>query len=135
MSRFTAAELEYLQSQQAGRLATVNQRGEPQNSPVAFRYNAELDTIDIGGPNNSKSQKYRNVVRNGLASFVVDDFTQDGGRGIEIRAHAEVVLEGGESMYPGWFSPELIRLTPKRIISWDISGKTLPWPVSRRNTN
>ncbi len=133
MSRFTEAELEYLKTQRTGRLATVNKNGEPQNSPVAFRYNAELDTIDIGGPNNSKSQKYRNVVRNGLASFVVDDHTEKGGRGIEIRAHAEVVPEGGESMYPGWFSPELIRLTPKRIISWDISGETLPWPVSKRN--
>ncbi len=131
MSKFTEAELEYLKTQQAGRLATVNSRGEPQNSPVAFRYNAELDTIDIGGPNNSKSQKYRNIVRNGLASFVVDDFTSDGGRGIEIRAHGEVVPEGGESMYPGWFSPELIRLTPRRIIAWDISGKTLPF--SKRN--
>src|SRR5690349_18222941 len=132
MSKFTEAELEYLKTQRAGRLATVNKRGEPQNAPVAFRYNAELDTIDIGGPNNGKSQKYRNVARNGLASFVVDDFTSVGGRGIEIRAHAEVVPEGGQSIHPA-FSPELIRLTPKRIISWDLSGKTLPWPATRRN--
>jgi pyridoxamine 5'-phosphate oxidase family protein len=132
MSKFTEAELAYLQTQHAGRLATVNQRGEPQVAPVAFRYNAELDTIDIGGPNNGKSQKFRNIARNGLASFVVDDFTSQGGRGIEIRAHAEVVPEGGQAIYPQ-FSPELIRLTPKRIISWDISGQTLPWPVSKRN--
>lgn len=132
MSKFTEAELEYLKTQGTGRLATVNQRGEPQVAPVTFRYNAELDTIDIGGPNNSKSQKFRNIVRNGLASFVVDDHTSQGGRGIEIRAHAEACSEGGQAIHPA-FSPELIRLTPKRIISWDISGKALPWPVSKRN--
>jgi pyridoxamine 5'-phosphate oxidase family protein len=130
MSKFTEVELEYLLSQKAGRLATVNQRGEPQNSPVTFRYNAELDTIDIGGPNNSKSQKYRNVARNGLASFVVDDFTEQGGRGIEIRARAEVFPEGGEDIVPGYFSPEIIRLYPKRIIAWDRAGKL---PFSKRD--
>ena len=56
MSKFTEAELEYLKMQWTGRLATVNKLGEPQNTPVTFRYNAELDTIDIGGPNNSKPQ-------------------------------------------------------------------------------
>jgi pyridoxamine 5'-phosphate oxidase family protein len=132
VSKFTEAELAYLKTQRAGRLATVNQRGEPQIAPVTFRYNEELDTIDIGGPNNSKSQKFRNIARNGLASFVVDDYTSRGGRGIEIRAHAEVVPEGGQDIYPA-FSPELIRLTPRRIITWDISGETLPWPASRRN--
>lgn len=132
MSKFTEAELAYLKTQRTGRLATVNKLGEPQIAPVTFRYNAERDTLDIGGPDNSKSQKFRNIARNGLASFVVDDHTSHGGRGIEIRAHAEVVPEGGQALHPA-FSSELIRLTPKRIISWDRSGKTLPWPTSRRN--
>ncbi len=39
LSKFTEAELEYLQSQRLGRLATVNQRGEPQVAAVGFRYN------------------------------------------------------------------------------------------------
>jgi pyridoxamine 5'-phosphate oxidase family protein len=132
VSKFTEAELAYLKAQRTGRLATVNRRGEPQIAPVTFRYNADLDTIDIGGPNNSKSQKFRNIERNGLASFVIDDHTSQGGRGVEIRAHAEVCAEGGQVIHPG-FSPELIRLTPKRIISWDIAGQTLPWPTSKRN--
>lgn len=144
MSRFTEIEQAYLKTQKAGRLATVNKHGEPQNAPVTFRYNEELDTIDIGGPRNGESQKYRNVARNGLASFVVDDFTEWGGRGIEIRAHAEAVSEGGgetiytdgekiskagETVYSG-FSPEVIRLTPKRIIAWDLSNGI---PFSKRN--
>jgi len=125
LSKFTEAELEYLKTQHIGRLATVNKRGEPQNNPVGFRYNADLDVIEIGGPWNGKTQRFRNVVHNGLASFVVDDLTQEGGRGIEIRAHAEVFPEGGQLISPG-FSPEVIRLVPRRIITWDLSRRLFP---------
>ncbi|GHO47342.1 pyridoxamine 5'-phosphate oxidase family protein [Ktedonospora formicarum] len=69
MSKFTRAELEYLQSQQMGRLATVSRRGEPQVKAVGFRYNAELDTIDIGGLEMEKSQKFRNIANNPSVSF------------------------------------------------------------------
>ncbi len=69
LSKFTEAELEYLQSHRLGRLATVNQRGEPQVAAVGFRYNPELDTIDIGGRGMANSQKFRNIARNGLVSF------------------------------------------------------------------
>lgn len=130
MSIFTDLEREYLKSQQTARLATVNQHGEPQNAPVTFRYNEDSDTIDIGGPNNGKSQKFRNVARNGQASLVIDDFTTQGGRGIEIRARGEVLPEGGESIVPGFFSPEVIRLRPRRIITWDQSNHR---PFSARN--
>jgi pyridoxamine 5'-phosphate oxidase family protein len=37
MSRFKAQEIEYLQSQRLGRLATVNTRGDPHVVPVGFR--------------------------------------------------------------------------------------------------
>src|SRR5437588_9065501 len=73
MSKFTDIELEYLKTQRLGRLATINKNGEPQIAPVTFRYNAELDAIDIGGLNMGESQKFRNVARNGLASFIIDD--------------------------------------------------------------
>ena len=72
MSKFTDIELEYIKTQRLGRLATVNKDGEPQIAPVTFRYNAELDTIDIGGLNMGETQKFRNVAHNGLASFVID---------------------------------------------------------------
>jgi len=108
----------------------VNQRGEPQIAPVTFRYNAELDTIDIGGFNNGETQKFRNVAHNGLASFVVDDVAPPWQpRGIEIRGRAEALPDGGQTVSPN-FSPALIRLTPKRIISWDMSTKR---PRSARN--
>ncbi len=73
MSAFTPAEIEYLQGQQLGRLETVNASGEPHVVPTSFRYNAELDTIDIGGHNLSTSKNFRDVARTSWAAFVVDD--------------------------------------------------------------
>ncbi len=130
MSKFTEAELEYLKTQRLGRLATVNKRGEPQIAPVGVHYNAELDTIDIGGLDTANTQKFRNVARNGLASLVVDDVLPPWQpRGIEIRGHAETVAEGGQQILPN-FSPELIRVAPQRIISWGL----VPGARSARNT-
>ena len=122
MSKFTDIELEYLKTQRLGRLATINKDGEPQIAPVTFFYNAELDTVDIGGLNNGESQKFRNVARNGLASFVIDDVLPPfQPRGVEIRGHAEALPDGGQSISPN-FSPELIRLTPGRILSWNLTS-------------
>jgi pyridoxamine 5'-phosphate oxidase family protein len=119
VSKFTEAELAYLKTQRLGRLATVNKRGEPQIAPVGFRYNAELDTIDIGGHNIAASQKFRNIAHNGLAAFVVDDVLPPfKPRCLEIRGTAEVLPDGGQSMGPG-YSSEFIRLTPKRVIFAD----------------
>jgi pyridoxamine 5'-phosphate oxidase family protein len=122
MSKFTDIELEYLKTQRLGRLATVNKSGEPQIAPVTFRYNAELDAIDIGGLNMGETQKYRNVAYNGLASFVIDDVLPPfQPRGVEIRGHAEAFPDGGQRISPD-FSPSLIRLTPGRIISWNLTS-------------
>ena len=123
MSKFTDIELEYLKTQRLGRLATINKHGDPQIAPVTFLYNAELGTIDIGGLNMGESQKFRNIASNGLASFVVDDVLPPfQPRGIEIRGRAEALAEGGQCISPN-FSPALIRLTPGRIIAWNlISG-------------
>ena len=131
MSKFSEAELAYLQSQKLGRLATVNQRGEPQVAAVGFRYNAELDTIDIGGYNMETSQKFRNIARNGLASFLVDDVLPPWKtRSLEIRGNAEAIPEGGPVLRAG-MSPALIRITPTRIIFWDASVE--PQVSSKRN--
>ena len=62
MSAFTGAEIEYLRGQRLGRLATVDEKGEPHVVPVAFRYNAVLDTMDIGGHDiMGRSKKYRDA--------------------------------------------------------------------------
>lgn len=120
MSVFTPKEIEYLWGQRLGRLATVNAAGEPHVVPVSFRYNAELDVIDIGGHNLSRSKKYRDVARDGRVAFVVDDVLPPWRpRGIEVRGRAEALAAGGRQVNTG-FDPELIRITPTRIIAWGI---------------
>src|SRR3989442_13202034 len=97
MSKFTNFELEYFKTQRLGRVATINKNGEPQIAPVTFLFKAEVDTIDIGGLQNGESQKFRNVARNGLASFVVGDVPPPfQPPGIEIRRHPEPLAEGGQ---------------------------------------
>src|SRR5437763_1907250 len=49
MSAFNDAEIAYLEGQRLGRIATVGPDSQPHVVPVAFRYNADEDTIDIGG--------------------------------------------------------------------------------------
>jgi pyridoxamine 5'-phosphate oxidase family protein len=127
MSAFTASEIAYLQSQRLGRLATVGPDGQPHVVPVAFRYNSELDTIDIGGHGFARRKKFRDVQHDPRVAFVVDDVasvTPWKARGIEIRGRAEVLTEGGQTVQPG-FDPEMFRLRPRRVVSWGLDGRPL----------
>ena len=120
MSVFTPKEIEYLRGQRLGRLATVNAAGEPHVVPVGFRYNAELDTIDIGGHNLIRSKKFRDVAQNGRAAFVVDDVLPPWqARGIEVRGRAEVLVSDGQQVNAD-FDSELIRITPTKVVAWGI---------------
>jgi PPOX class F420-dependent enzyme/OxyR family protein len=131
MSTFTPAEIEYLQGQRLGRLATVNESGEPHVVPTSFRYNAELDSIDIGGHNLGKSKKFRDVARTGRAAFVVDDVLPPWqARGVEVRGWAEVFSGEGEKVNSD-FDAELIRLHPSRIVGWGID--TNPYRPNSRS--
>src|SRR5437588_9103905 len=120
MSVFTPKEIEYLTNQRLGRLATVSATGEPHVVPVSFRYNPEFDTIDIGGHGMGQSKKFRDAARHGQVAFVVDDVLPPWQpRCIEIRGRAETLSEGGQQVRTE-FSPELIRVFPRRIIAWGI---------------
>jgi pyridoxamine 5'-phosphate oxidase family protein len=124
MSRFTQAEIDYLQSQRLGRLATAGPDGHPHVVPVGFRYNPELDTIDIGGHDFAKRKKYRDVQNNPWVAFVVDDLAPGAAwspRMIEIRGTAEILGLGGEQVIPG-FDSEMFRIHPRRIVSLGIEG-------------
>ena len=128
MSVFTEEEIEYLKSQLLGRLATGGPDGQPHVVPVGFRYNAELDTIDIGGHDFARRKKYQDVQRNPRVAFLVDDMVSvDPWRpqGIEVRGEAEVLTSGGEALGPG-FAPEMFRIRPRRIVSWGIMGNMVP---------
>ncbi|WP_328361101.1 PPOX class F420-dependent oxidoreductase [Mycobacterium sp. NBC_00419] len=113
---FTPHELAYLNKADLGRLATIQSNGTLQNSPVGFQYNDDLGTIDVYGYNLAKSQKFRNIATNNTVAFVVDDiFSHDPWRVrcLEIRGSAQQAENAdGEP---------LIRITPKRIISFGIA--------------
>jgi pyridoxamine 5'-phosphate oxidase family protein len=112
MSRFTPAEIAYLQSQRLGRLATVNEKGDLHVVPVGFRYNAEQDTIDIGGHNIVPTKKYREALRHGRVAFVVDDVLPPWKpRLVEVRGTVQAFPEGGKEIVKD-FSPEILRITP-----------------------
>jgi pyridoxamine 5'-phosphate oxidase family protein len=128
MSVFTDEEIEYLKSQLLGRLATGGPDGQPHVVPVGFRYNAELDTIDIGGHDFARRKKYQDVQRNPRVAFLVDALESVNPwrvRGIEVRGEAEVLRSGGEALGPG-FAPDMFRIRPRRIVSWGIMGNMVP---------
>jgi pyridoxamine 5'-phosphate oxidase family protein len=120
---FSDTELAYLGSQRLGRLATVDAHGAPQNSPVGFRYNPELGTVDIGGRAMGASRKFRNLATNPSVAFVVDDIVSVQPwrvRCVEIRGHAEA-LTGQAPLMPG-MTGEIIRIHPVRIISFGLES-------------
>lgn len=125
MSKFTPEESAYFQSQRFGRLATVSEKGEPHVVPVTFRYNPLEGSIDIGGHNMVQTKKYRDAVRHGHVAFVVDDVLSSGKtRMIEVRGTVEALPEGGKEIVET-FSPEILRITPTRIISFGLSNDSV----------
>src|SRR5437588_591792 len=131
MSKFTSAEIEYMQGQRLGRLATVNEKGDLHVVPVGFRYNAEQDTIDIGGHNIVPTKKYREAVRHGRVAFVVDDVLPPWKpRFVEVRGTVQALPEGGKEIMKD-FSPEIIRIYPTHIVSWGIDSDAFH-PSSRK---
>ena len=125
MSVFTPAEIAYFGSQRLGRIATVDSGGQPHAVPVGFRYNADEDTIDIGGHGFAKSKKFRDAQANPRVAFVVDDLASVSPwrpRGIEIRGVAEVLASGGEAFGRG-YDPQIFRVRPRRIVSWGLEGE------------
>jgi pyridoxamine 5'-phosphate oxidase family protein len=120
MSAFSHAEIDYLGSQRLGRLATVGKDGVPHVVPVAFRYNPDADTIDIGGHDFAKRKKFRDVKRTGVAALVVDDVLPPWQpRAVEVRGEASTLETGGKAIMEGFDDP-IIRITPRRIVSWGL---------------
>jgi pyridoxamine 5'-phosphate oxidase family protein len=124
---FKPYELDFLREAELGRLATIQPDGTPQNSPVAFTYNEALDTIDIAGYGMSKSQKFRNIARNGKVAFVVDDITSRDPwrvRCLEIRGTAEQTeVPPARGAAGDELDTAIIRLTPRRIITFGIDDQ------------
>jgi pyridoxamine 5'-phosphate oxidase family protein len=111
---FTSHEADYLRSQFLGRLATVAEDGQPDNSAVGFRLE-EDGSILIGGMNVTGTRKWHNLeAGNDRVAFVVDDLLSTKPwrpRSVRIYGRAELVETEGQ------FGPgKYLRITPD--VSW-----------------
>ncbi len=112
---FTDREIEYLNGQATGRIATVSPAQQPDVAPVGYAFDGQ--TFTIRGINVEKTLKYRNVARGGArAAFVVDDYeTADTSkpRGVKVHGQATLTRQGDEAA---------IRLTVDAKWSWGINA-------------
>ncbi|KLI06599.1 MULTISPECIES: PPOX class F420-dependent oxidoreductase [Mycolicibacterium] len=120
---FTAAELAYLREQPIGRLCTIGRDGDPQIRPVGVHLSPDGNGIDIVGHSLGSTQKWRNVVGNPQVAFIVDTVLSvrpPDARGIEIRGTATALPGAGST--DGGLSGDIIRIVPRRVISWGLDG-------------
>jgi pyridoxamine 5'-phosphate oxidase family protein len=121
MSKFTPAEIEYLKDKRLGRLATLGKNGDLHVVPISFRYNADYESIDLGGHSLVSTKKFRDALRYGRVAFVVDDVLPPWQpRLVEVRGTVEHVSEGGREIVKD-FAPDILRLTPTYIVSVGIN--------------
>lgn len=134
MGAFTDAEIEFLNGQRLGRLATVGADGTPHVVPVAVFYDPEAQALVIGANAQfgdavmTGSKKFRDAQRRPKIAVVLDD---PGPRILEVRGDAETYLEGGAEVgkrldTPFPFGSAWIRLRPRRIVSVGINGAQFP---------
>jgi pyridoxamine 5'-phosphate oxidase family protein len=133
MSAFTDAEIEFLNSQRLGRLATVGADGMPHVVPVAVFYDPDAGALVIGANAGfgeavmTSSKKFRDAQRRPQVAVVLDD---PGPRILEVRGQAETRLDGGEEAgrrvgAPFRFASAWIRIRPRRIVTVGINGAQL----------
>jgi len=122
MTQLTSAQIDYLAGQRLGRIATAGEDGKPHVVPTSFRYNPELNTIDVGGLHVATTKKYRDVQANPWAAIVIDDLVSVDPwtpRMLEIRGRAEALDDGGGSLGSG-FGDAFIRIHPDKVNSFGI---------------
>ncbi len=123
MSAFTDTERAYLTDggPRLGRLATVDPTGQPRVVPLGWHYNADLDTIDIGGRDPVEfvaTRKFKDVQSHPQVAFIVDDVLPPWRpRSVIVHGTAEAI-DRSTSERP----TALIRITPTRVISWGLDG-------------
>ncbi len=113
---FTERERAYLKEQQLARIATASKSSQPDVAPVGFDFDGEH--FYVGGMNQLKTNKYKNIQGNNKVSLVVDDLESVNPfkpRGIKIHGIADVTTRQG---YAG--QGTYIRIKPERKWSWGI---------------
>jgi len=130
MSAFTDDEIEFVNSQRLGRIATVGADGMPHVVPVAVFYDPDAEALVIGANAEfgaavmTSSKKFRDAQRRPKVAVVIDD---PGPRILEVRGEAETHLDGGEDAgrrlgAPFRFAEAWIRVRPSRIIALGVNG-------------
>ena len=116
---FTQQEIEYLNGQRLARLATVNADGQPDVVAVGFDFDGKA--FYIGGRNQTRSRKYKNVkAGQGKVALVIDDLASVNPwrpRGVRIYGTAEIVPHDG---YAG--KGEYLRIVPEVSWGWGFDG-------------
>ncbi len=113
---FSDKELAYLRSQPLGRIGTSSKSGRPDVAAVSFDTDGEY--IYVSGRDLTKTLKYKNIVENPRASFVVDDLKTVkpwAPRQVKIQGKADIVKHAGY-MGPGTY----IRIKPILKRSWGL---------------
>jgi pyridoxamine 5'-phosphate oxidase family protein len=122
MAELTHPQIDYLASQRLGRIATTGSDNKPHVVPTSFRYNAELNTIDVGGMRVAQTKKFRDVQANPWAAIVVDDLLAVDPwqpRMLEIRGRAEAMSDGGKKLGNS-FGDAFIRIHIEKVNSFGI---------------
>ena len=105
MSTFTDAEIEFLDSQRLGRLATVGADGMPHIVPVAVFYDPEAEALVIGANAQfgegimATSKKFRDAQRRPKVAVVIDAPSP---RILEVRGEAETTSTAARRSAGGW---------------------------------
>ncbi len=121
MSKFSPRELHYLTTARAlGRLATVEPDGQPHVVPVGWRYNPELDTIDVSGRRFSTTKKFRNARANPKVTLLIDEVLPPW------RPRAIMIQGSATTLDAGADHEAMIRIAPSRVISWGLEEPDAP---------
>ena len=110
---FTEKEIAYIRSQPLGRIATIDQEGQPDNVAIGFQFDG--NAFYISGLDNPSTRKYKNVA-NGYkkVALLIDDLLSVNPwrpRGIRVYGSAEIVQQEGRPV---------LKITPAISWSWDI---------------
>jgi pyridoxamine 5'-phosphate oxidase family protein len=110
---FSDAEREYLQAQPLARISTVSPDGQPDVSPVGFRFDGR--DLWVMGRDITRTYKYKNVkAGNHKVAIVVDDLASRDPwrpRMLKLFGRAEIVERDGRP----W-----LRITPERKWSFGL---------------
>jgi pyridoxamine 5'-phosphate oxidase family protein len=113
---FSDKEIGYLKSQQLARIGTSSKSGRPDVAAVSFDVDSEY--VYVSGRDLTNTMKYKNILENPRASFIVDDLKTIkpwAPRGIKMQGKADIVKHTGY-MGPGIY----IRIKPINKRSWNI---------------